>query len=111
MSKFDGKSITLFDGKKQTLHLANKPIRAAEMTLKQKVLGFLMDPNISFILFSLGMMALYAEFNHPGAVIPGVIGIICISLAVVAFNLLPTRFAALGVILAAFVLFAIWVRL
>src|SRR5438067_4370724 len=66
MTKLDGKSITRFDGKKQTLHLANKPIRSSEMTMKQKVLGFLMDPNISFILFSLGMMALYAEFNHPG---------------------------------------------
>jgi membrane-bound serine protease (ClpP class) len=90
--------------------LANKPVKVLDKTLKQEVLGFLMDPNISFILFSLGMMALYAEFNHPGAVVPGVIGIIAISLAVVAFNLLPTRLAAVGLILAAFVLFGLEVK-
>jgi membrane-bound serine protease (ClpP class) len=110
MAKLDGKSITRFDGKKAALHLGNKAIRTLDMTTKQKVLGFLMDPNISFILFSLGMMALYAEFNHPGAVIPGVIGIICISLAIVAFNLLPTRYAALALILSAFALFALEVK-
>ena len=110
LTKLEGRSITRFDGKKQTLHLANKPVKVLDKTLKQEVLGFLMDPNISFILFSLGMMALYAEFNHPGAVIPGVIGIIAISLAVVAFNLLPTRLAAVGLILAAFVLFGLEVK-
>jgi len=65
-----------------------------------------MDPNISFILLAIGALALYAEFNHPGAVVPGTVGIVFILLAVFALNLLPTRFAALGLILAAFGLFA-----
>lgn len=110
MTKLDGKSITRFDGKKLTLNLSHDSIREVPMTTKQKLLGFLMDPNISFILFSLGMMALYAEFNHPGAVIPGVIGLICISLAIVAFNLLPTNLAAVALILTAFALFALEVK-
>ena len=40
------------------------------MTLKQRILGYLMDPNVAFILLAIGMLALYAEFNHPGAVVP-----------------------------------------
>jgi membrane-bound serine protease (ClpP class) len=110
LTKLDGRTITRFGGEKTTLHLSHEVIRSADMTVKQKVLGFLMDPNMAFIFFSLGMMALYAEFNHPGAVIPGVIGIICISLAVVAFNLLPTSLAAVFLILGAFALFGLEVK-
>ncbi len=110
LTKLDGRTITRFGGEKTTLHLSHEVIKSADMTVKQKVLGFLMDPNMAFIFFSLGMMALYAEFNHPGAVIPGVIGIICISLAVVAFNLLPTSLAAVFLILGAFALFGLEVK-
>lgn len=110
LSKASGKSITRFDGKKDVLHIAGEGLRDYRMTLKQQVLGFLMDPNISFILFSVGMLAIYAEFNNPGAVVPGVIGIICVSLAIIAFNLLPTRFAGLALILAAFILFGLEVK-
>jgi membrane-bound serine protease (ClpP class) len=76
------------------------------MTLKERILGYLMDPNISFILLAIGALALYAEFNHPGAVIPGTVGIVFILIAAFALNLLPTRFAALVLILGAFALFA-----
>jgi membrane-bound serine protease (ClpP class) len=69
-----------------------------------------MDPNVAYILFSIGMLALYAEFNNPGAVVPGVVGMIFILLAVFAFNLLPTRFAALALIVGAFVLFGLEVK-
>jgi membrane-bound serine protease (ClpP class) len=66
-----------------------------------------MDPNISFLVLAIGGLALYAEFNHPGAVIPGVVGIIFILLAAFALNLLPVRYAAVTLILVAFVLFAL----
>jgi membrane-bound serine protease (ClpP class) len=56
------------------------------------------------------MLALYAEFNNPGAVVPGVVGLIFILLAIFAFNLLPTRFAALALIVAAFILFGLEVK-
>src|SRR5205085_12452568 len=77
------------------------------MTLKEQILSRLMDPNVAFILLALGAVALWAEFNHPGAVVPGVIGLISILLAVFALNLLPTRFAAFALLIAAFALFAL----
>jgi membrane-bound serine protease (ClpP class) len=76
------------------------------MTLKEHILDALMDPNLSFLLLAIGALALYIEFNHPGAVVPGTVGVVLILLAAFALNLLPTRFAALGLILGAFALFA-----
>ena len=67
----------------------------------------LMDPNLAFLLLVLGGLALYAEFNHPGAVAPGVVGVIAIVLALFALNLLPMRFASLALLVLAFALFAL----
>jgi membrane-bound serine protease (ClpP class) len=58
-------------------------------------------------VLAVGALALYAEFNHPGAIVPGVVGVVFILLALFALNLLPTRYASLTLILAAFVLFAL----
>jgi membrane-bound serine protease (ClpP class) len=105
--QLQGKQIKRFDGQTVTLDLAGQPVRNYDMTLKQRILSFIMDPNIAFILLAIGAFALYAEFNHPGAVLPGTVGVIFILLAIFALNLLPTRFAAVVLILASFVLFAL----
>jgi membrane-bound serine protease (ClpP class) len=105
--QMDGRSVTRFDGQKITLHLAGAHLDEYGLTLKEEILGFLMDPNIAFLIFIIGAAAIYAEFNHPGAVIPGVVGIIFVVLAVFALNLLPLRFAGVALILTAFVLFAL----
>jgi membrane-bound serine protease (ClpP class) len=104
--QLDGKPFKRFDGKEVSLKLSGQPIAPFGMTLKERILSYLMDPNISFILLAIGALALYAEFNHPGAVVPGTVGIVFILIAGFALNLLPTRFAALSLILAAFALFA-----
>ncbi|HET7750628.1 MAG TPA: nodulation protein NfeD [Terriglobales bacterium] len=105
--QLQGKPIRRFNGQTVTLDLVGKPVRPFEMSLKQRILNYIMDPNIAFILLAIGALALYAEFNHPGAVVPGVIGVIFILLAAFALNLLPTRYAALVLILASFVMFAL----
>jgi membrane-bound serine protease (ClpP class) len=104
--QMEGKSFKRFNGKEVSLQLAGEPIAPFSMTLKEHILGYLMDPNIAFILLAVGALALYAEFNHPGAVLPGTVGIVFILIAAFALNLLPTRFAALVLILGAFALFA-----
>jgi membrane-bound serine protease (ClpP class) len=105
--QIEGKSFKRFNGETAALHLTGRPVTPFDMTLKEHILAYLMDPNIAFILLAVGALALYTEFNHPGAVIPGTVGIVFILLAVFALNLLPTRFAALVLILAAFALFAL----
>jgi membrane-bound serine protease (ClpP class) len=105
--QLQGKQVKRFNGQTVTLNLVGEPVRPFDMTLKQHILGYLMDPNIAFILFAVGALALYVEFNHPGAVVPGTVGVVFILLAVFAFNLLPVRFAAVVLILASFALFAL----
>ena len=101
-----GKPFRRFNGQEVTLDLTGQPVVPYGMTVKEQILNYLMDPNIAFILLAIGALALYAEFNHPGAVVPGTVGVVFILVAAFALNLLPTRFAAIVLILGAFALFA-----
>lgn len=103
----NGRTLRRWNGTAVTLRVAGARVRDFDMSLKQRLLSKIMDPNVAFILFAIGMLALWAEFNHPGAVIPGVVGLIAILLALFALNLLPTRYAALALLLTAFLLFAL----
>jgi membrane-bound serine protease (ClpP class) len=105
--QLEGRTIKRFDGKPATLHLVGKRVEELPMTLKQRILDFLLDPNVAFLVLAVGALALYAEFNHPGAVVPGVVGVVFILLALFALNLLPVRYAAFTLIVGAFVLFAL----
>jgi membrane-bound serine protease (ClpP class) len=107
LRQLEGKTVTRFDGSKVVLHVAGKPVRLYEMTVKQRILTWLMNPNITFLFLSIGLMAIYAEFNHPGAVIPGVVGFVFVVLSLVAFGMLPTNYVGMIMILGAFVLFAL----
>jgi membrane-bound serine protease (ClpP class) len=103
----EGRRVRRGDGSFVSLRLTRQPVRTYEMTLKERLLSLLMDPNIAFLLFALGALAIFAEFNHPGAVVPGVVGVVSILLALFALNLLPTRYAALALLIGAFALFAL----
>ena len=105
--QLQGKQVKRFNGQTVTLNLVGDVIRPFNMTLKQHILAYLLDPNVAFILLAVGALALYAEFNHPGAVVPGTVGVVFILIAIFALNLLPTRFAAVVMIFASFILFAL----
>jgi len=110
LRQVSGRTVKRFDGKQVKLNLIDAKVDEMPMTLRQHILDFLLDPNIAFLVLAVGALALYAEFNHPGAVVPGVVGVVFILLALFALNLLPTRYAALTLILAAFVLFVLEVK-
>jgi len=101
-----GKPFKRFNGESARLDLEGQPVVPFNMTIKERVLDSLMEPDLAFLLLVIGALALYFEFNHPGAIIPGTVGVVFILVAAFALNLLPTRFAALGLILGAFALFA-----
>jgi len=104
--QMSGKPFRRFDGTSVTLDLTGQPISTYQMTLKERVLSYIMDPNKTLIILMIGALCLYVEFNHPGAVVPGTIGVIFVVLAAFAMHLLPIRYAALAMILVAFLLFA-----
>jgi membrane-bound serine protease (ClpP class) len=105
--QLDGKTITRFDGSKTVLHLAGKPVIVQEPTLKQEILSFMMDPSISFIIFAIGLLAIFFEFNHPGAIVPGVVGFIAVAISLYTLQLLPLRSMAVVLILASFAMFVL----
>ncbi len=105
------RDVTRFSGEKSRLPLNGQPVTDFDLSLRERILDKLMDPNLAALLLSLGMLALYAEFNHPGAVIPGVVGGLAVLLALFALNLLPTRFEAIVLVIAAFALFALEAKL
>jgi membrane-bound serine protease (ClpP class) len=111
LRQLDGKTITRFDGSKTVLHLASKAVIVQEPTLKQEILSFMMNPSIIFIIFAIGVLSIFVEFNHPGAVIPGVIGFIAILLSLYTLNFLPFRSIAVVLILASFAMFILEAKL
>jgi len=101
----DGRTISRFDGSKTTLQLTNYQRAAFELSARQKFLARIVEPDMFFLLLILGTLGLYAEFTHPGAIIPGVVGAICSVLALYAMHLLPVNIAGVLLILTAVTLF------
>jgi membrane-bound serine protease (ClpP class) len=89
LQQLDGREITRFDGRKQTLHFSSKDVIPFEPTLRQKILSAIADPNIALLLLVLGALGVYAEFSIPGAIFPGAIGAILLLLGFAALAMFP----------------------
>jgi membrane-bound serine protease (ClpP class) len=109
--QLDGKTITRFDGSKMVLHLAGKGVIIQEETLKQEILSFMMNPSISFMIFAVGLLCIFFEFNHPGAIFPGVVGFIAVAISLYTLQLLPLRSMAVVMIIASFAMFVLEAKL
>jgi membrane-bound serine protease (ClpP class) len=107
LKKLDGRTIARFDGTRKILNLTNCRQAAFELSARQRFLARIVEPDIFFLLLILGTLGLYAEFTHPGAVIPGVVGAICSVLALYAMHLLPVNFAGVLLVLTAVTLFVL----
>jgi len=97
LKQADGRKVDL-DGKMQALALKDVTVNRYEMSLKQKVINILADPNIAYLLMMAGLLGLYMEFSHPGVIFPGVAGAICLLLALASFQLLPLNYTGLSLI-------------
>ena len=97
LKQADGRKVDL-DGHPVTLALKDVRIERHEMSLKQKFLNALADPNIVYLLMMAGILGLYMEFSHPGVIFPGVAGGICLLLALAGLQILPINYAGLALI-------------
>jgi membrane-bound serine protease (ClpP class) len=105
LRQLNGREVTRFDGSKVKLALAN-PVRLPfELSARQKFLARIVEPDVFFILLILGVLGLYTEFTHPGVIAPGVVGGICMVLALYAMHILPVNLAGVFLILLALALF------
>ncbi len=105
LEQFHGREIKRFVGRAETLSLAGARIEPWQMTRRQEFLARLSDPNIAFLLLVFGVLGLYIELNHPGLIVPGVLGGIFLVLALFSMQLLPVNYVAVLMILLAFALF------
>jgi len=105
--KYNGQQIRRFDGSSLRLDLDGAAIETYSMSTRQNLLSHALDPNIALILGLIGILGLYFEMTHPGMILPGVAGAICLILSLFAFNLLPVNWAGAALILLAIVLFVL----
>jgi membrane-bound serine protease (ClpP class) len=104
LDQLDGREITRMDGSKMTLHLAGARVDVLRSTLRDELLGWLVNPNIALLFLVAGALLIYLEFNTPGTIVPGALGTLMVLLAVFALNLLPIRYTAVLLLIAALVL-------
>jgi membrane-bound serine protease (ClpP class) len=104
LAALDGREIARLDGSKITLHLAGARIVAIEPTLREDLLGWLVNPNIALLMLVGGALLIYLEFNTPGTIVPGALGTLMVLLAIFGLNLLPIRYTAVLLLAAALAL-------
>jgi len=108
---FDGKHIKRFDGEELLLELRNEQVVDMPMSARQKFLLTISNPNLAYILLMLGLLGLYFEFSNPGAILPGVLGGICLLMAIFSFQILPINYVGLILILLAIGLFILEIKI
>ncbi len=108
---FDGKTIKRFDGDEHLLELRDEQVIDIPMSARQKFLLTISNPNLAYILLMLGLLGLYFEFANPGAILPGVLGGICLLLAIFSFQILPINYVGLILILLAIGLFILEIKI
>ncbi len=107
LTALNGREITRFDGTKVTLHLAGARIETVEPTLREQLLGWLVNPNIALLLLVGGALLIYLEFNTPGTIVPGAVGTLLVLLGIFGLDLLPIRYTAVALLVGAIVLMAL----
>ncbi|MBA4143206.1 MAG: nodulation protein NfeD [Nitrosospira sp.] len=86
-------------GEDRTLETASTTVEIIEPDWRTRLLGIITDPSVAYILMLIGIYGLFFEFSNPGFVLPGVVGAICLLIAMYAFQLLPVSYAGLALIL------------
>jgi len=107
IQQLNGRKIKRFDGTEAVLRLTGATRVPFQLSVRQSFLARIVEPDLFFVLLIVGALGLYAEFTHPGLVVPGVLGGICALLALYAMHLLPVNVAGLlllGLAVAMFVL-------
>jgi len=107
LAALDGRTVTRFDGRVQTLHTAGAIVEVYQESLRQKIVSSIADPNIALVLLVIGALGIYIEFHSPGLIAPGVVGAILVLLGLSAISVLPINWLGAALLLLAFTLFVL----
>lgn len=109
LQKLDGRTF-LRRGGKVTLDTDGVKIVFAEMTLRQKILNVVSNPNVAYLLLMLGILGIFFEISQPGVILPGAIGAMALLLAFFGLQTLPVNFAGVLLIILAVILFILEIK-
>ncbi len=109
LNQLEGKEIVLSSGT-VTLHTRAAPIEQFEMSFSEKLLDIISDPNITYLLMMLGFFGILFELYNPGAILPGIVGVIALVMAFYAMQSLPVNYAGLALIVFAIILFILEIK-
>lgn len=110
LNKVDGDTIKI-SMEERILNTKNAQVVKIDMTFQQKLLDILSDPNIAYILLMIGFYGLLFELYSPGAIFPGVVGVISLILAFYSLHTLPVNYAGAGLIILSIILFILEIKI
>lgn len=115
LRQLDGRAFKRFDGTTATMALAGatvvEPRRTRTQKVEESIGGFLANPTVVYLLFLIGLAGLYAEFNHPGAWVPGIVGGAALLLFAVAAHKLPVSAIGLLLVVVGLVFFILEIKI
>jgi membrane-bound serine protease (ClpP class) len=111
LAALEGRTVARPDGGTVTLHVADAQIVEYQRSARERIISAIADPNIALVLLVLGALGIYVEFSSPGLIAPGVIGAIMVLLGLSALSLLPINWLGAALLLLAFALFALEVKI
>lgn len=103
LAKVDGRTVQVTGGRDVTLDTDGLSIVRQSMTWIQELLATITNPNIAFVLMQLGVLGLIIELYNPGAIFPGVVGVVCLLLGLTALAVLPVSIGGLALLFAGLV--------
>ena len=110
LDQIDGKSVTA-GSKTKILETRDAKIELVEMGAFEKILDLISDPNVAYIFLLLGLYGMIFELYNPGAILPGIVGIICLTLAFYSMHTLPVNYAGLLLIVFGVILFLLEIKI
>ncbi|WP_251308694.1 NfeD family protein [Halomonas sp. NCCP-2165] len=98
LAQIDGREVVMESGTR-VLDTTNLVIETHDPDWRTELLAVITNPNVAYFLMIIGFYGLIFELSNPGSLIPGTIGVICLLLALFAFQVLPVNYAGLALIL------------
>lgn len=107
LSDIDGRTVKRFNGSTVVLHTKGAQLVTVDPDLRESIMGALINPNVAVLILLAGALLIYLEFHNPGTIVPGALGTLLVLLGLFSLNMLPVRYTALGLIVAALILMAL----
>ncbi len=109
LAKINGRKVRIAN-EERVINTVNVDIVKEEMGIRHRILNFISDPNVAYLLLLIGFYGIFFELTNPGSIFPGVLGGICLVLAFYSFQTLPVNYAGLLLILIGIILFILEVK-